>query len=96
MDVEQREANRQAYLRLLKTFNVKQGESAILINAVTKRPCSIRTVRSWLNDPTKKSSRPCPSWAVAALEDGILYMQQLMERRKQQQAAKLTAEDTPK
>ncbi|WP_104963138.1 hypothetical protein [Pseudomonas sp. XWY-1] len=96
MNDEHREANRQAFLALLKQFNVKQGESAVLINAVTRRPCSIRTVRSWLNDPTKKSSRPCPSWAVKALQDGIVYMQQLMERREQQQAAKLTAEDTPR
>lgn len=92
MDNEQREANRQAFMALLKKYEVKQGESAMLINAVTRRPCSARAVRSWLNDPTKKSSRPCPSWAVNALKDGIVYMQQLMERRKQQ-AEKLTTEE---
>ena len=91
MDDEGREANRQAFLALLKKYDVKQRESAMLINAVTKRPCSDRAVRSWLNDPTKKSSRPCPTCAVNALRDGIVYMQQLMERRKQ--AAKLDTEE---
>ncbi|WP_060515388.1 MULTISPECIES: hypothetical protein [Pseudomonas] len=93
MDVEQRDANRQAFLALLEKHKVKQGESAMLINAVTQRPCSVRAVRSWLNDPTKKSSRPCPSWAVKALEDGIVYMQKLMERRKQQLDAQSIAEE---
>lgn len=84
-------SNRQAFLALLEKHNVKQGQSAMIINAVTKRPCSERAVRSWINDPTKKSSRPCPSWAVEALKDGIAYMQQLLERRSRH-AAKL-AED---
>lgn len=92
MDDDQREVNRQAFLALLEKHDVKQGQSAMLINAVTKRPCSVRAVRSWLNDPTKKSSRPCPSWAVKALQDGIMYMQQLLERRKQQQVAELAAD----
>lgn len=74
-------ANRERYLQLLDTHGITQVYSATLIEAVTKRPCSPRTVRSWLNDPDKPSSRACPTWAVAALEQAIQYMQMAVARR---------------
>jgi hypothetical protein len=40
-------------------------------------------VRSWLNDPDKPSTRPCPAWAVDAVEKGIGYMQRAVARRKE-------------
>ena len=63
--------NRTRFKALLDKHGLKQGESAALICSVTKRPCAVRTVRSWLNDPEKPSSYPCPDWAVNALEDAI-------------------------
>jgi len=51
--------------------NLTQAECAALICKLTQRPLSVRTVRSWLNDPDKPSSRPCPEWAVDALLNAI-------------------------
>lgn len=75
--------NRTRYLKLLSTHGITQAYSAVLITAVTQRPCSERTVRSWLNDPDKPSARPCPVWAVEALEKGIGYMQRAVARRNE-------------
>lgn len=61
-------------MALLQAHNLTQARSAELICQQTQRPCSVRTVRSWLNDPDKPSSRPCPDWAVQALQralDGV-------------------------
>nr|ULG18481.1 hypothetical protein Man4p2_00011 [Serratia proteamaculans]ULG18509.1 hypothetical protein Man4p2_00039 [Serratia proteamaculans] len=63
--------NRAEFLALLADNGLTQAEAAYLICEYTCRPCSVRTVRSWINDPTKPSSRPCPEWAVNAL-DGAL------------------------
>jgi hypothetical protein len=60
--------NRDKFLKLLAEFEISQATSAELIAKQTQRPCSPRTVRSWLNDPEKPSSRPCPDWAIEALE----------------------------
>jgi hypothetical protein len=60
--------NREKYLRLLEQASVTQVDSAGLIAEQTQRPCSPRTVRAWLTDPTTPSARPCPDWAVDALE----------------------------
>lgn len=73
--------NRTRYLQLLKTYGITQAKSAELVAAVTERPCSVRAVRSWLNDPEKPSSSPCPDWAVAALEKAIEYMQRALAKR---------------
>jgi hypothetical protein len=75
--------NRERYRQLLKAHGITQAKSAVLITAVTTRPCSERTVRSWLNDPDKPSSSPCPAWAVAALEKAVKYMQQALAQRAQ-------------
>jgi hypothetical protein len=60
-------SNRDRFKLLLETHALTQAEAAALICARTMRPCAVRTVRSWVNDPAKDSSRPCPDWAVAAL-----------------------------
>lgn len=75
--------NRERFRELLKANRIKQKECHGLITAVTMRPCAARTVRSWLNDPDKPSSSPCPDWAVAALEKAIRYMKLAVERRQQ-------------
>lgn len=73
--------NRARFLQLLDTYDITQARSAELIAAVTGRACAVRTVRSWVNDPTKKSSSPCPDWAVKNLEKAIHYMQLAVQRR---------------
>lgn len=60
-------SNREKFLALLDSHGITQAGAAALIWAQTGRPCSVRTVRSWVNDPDKPSSRPCPDWAVAVL-----------------------------
>jgi hypothetical protein len=64
-------SNRERYRQLLLDYGLTQAESAVLLCEQTQRPCSVRTVRSWLNDPDKASSRECPAWAVTALENAI-------------------------
>ena len=63
--------NREEFHRLLVENNLTQADSAALICEQTQRPCSVRAVRSWLNDPDKPSSRPCPDWALAALKNAL-------------------------
>lgn len=73
--------NRARFLKLLDAHSITQAKSAELIAAVTSRPCAVRTVRSWVNDPTKPSSSPCPDWAVEALEKAIGYIQRVVAQR---------------
>ncbi|MCP1515575.1 hypothetical protein OKW09_005346 [Pseudomonas rhodesiae] len=73
--------NRTRYLKLLDDYGITQAKSAELVAAVTGRPCAPRTVRSWVNDPEKPSSTPCPDWAINALEKAIDYMQRALARR---------------
>ncbi|MGI1188752.1 hypothetical protein ACRCRN_32295 [Pseudomonas aeruginosa] len=80
--------NRNRFLTLLKENGITQAKSAVLIAAVTQRPCSPRTVRSWVNDPDKPSSTPCPDWAVAALEKAIEFMVRALQRREEERLAK--------
>jgi hypothetical protein len=80
--------NRTRFLTLLKENGITQAKSAVLIAAVTSRPCSARTVRSWVNDPDKPSSTPCPEWAVAALEKAIELMRRALQRREEERLAK--------
>ncbi|AXQ50961.1 hypothetical protein DZC31_30040 (plasmid) [Stenotrophomonas rhizophila] len=73
--------NRTRYLQMLDAYGITQAKSAELIAAVTGRPCSARTVRSWVNDPKKPSSTPCPDYAVANLEKAIEYMKRALAQR---------------
>lgn len=63
--------NREKFQALLAQYGLTQAESAALICQQTQRPCAVRTVKSWLNDPLKPSSRPCPDWAVIALQNAL-------------------------
>jgi hypothetical protein len=64
-------SNRATFMQMLDEHRITQAESAALICEQTQRPCSVRTVRSWLNDPDKPSSRPCPDWAITALHNAL-------------------------
>lgn len=63
--------NRARFKELLAEHGLTQADSAALICEVTHRPCAVRTVRSWLNNPAKPSSYPCPDWAVKALQSAL-------------------------
>lgn len=63
--------NRTRYKALLAEHAITQAESAALICEYTHKPCAVRTVRAWVNDPEKPSSNPCPDWAVNALEASL-------------------------
>ena len=63
--------NRLIFRAILVEHELTQAEAARLISEFTHRPCSVRAVRSWLNDPEKPSSRACPEWAVNALRQSI-------------------------
>ena len=60
--------NQEKFQSLCEKANITQGRAAELIAEQTMRPCSVRTVRAWLADPKLPSARPCPDWAVLALE----------------------------
>jgi len=64
-------SNRELFRQILVDYNITQAESAALICKQTQRPCSVRAIRSWLNDPDKPSSRECPDWALAALNNAL-------------------------
>lgn len=85
--------NRTRFLQLLETYDIKQKRSAELIGAVTNRPCSDRTVRSWINDPKTKNAHPCPDWALTALETAIHYMQVGAQRHAERLKAAETNHD---
>lgn len=67
--------NRERYLALLKEYGISQGQSAEILSQETQRPCSVRSVRTWLNEPQRTSSRPCPDWAVDVLARALLTRQ---------------------
>lgn len=63
--------NREVFANLLMEYGLTQAKAAELICAHADRACSVRAVRSWLNDPQKPSSRPCPDWALIALRKAV-------------------------
>lgn len=42
--------------------------AASVISGISGKTISARSIQAWLAEPTKRSSRTCPEWAVAALE----------------------------
>nr|WP_242451024.1 hypothetical protein [Sodalis glossinidius] len=82
----QKNMNNREKLRLILFENrLTQIRAAELIEEFTMQPCSIRSVHSWLNDPTKPSSRACPDWVITALEKALLekgHQYKTLYRRK--------------
>lgn len=60
-------SNRDIFIQLLHDYGITQKKAAELICLQTMRPCSVRAIKSWVNDPSKPSSRNCPNWAINAL-----------------------------
>lgn len=63
--------NQIEFRRLCQAAGLTQAEAAKIIEAESLRSCKVRTVRAWLADPRAPSSRPCPSYAIKALKEGI-------------------------
>lgn len=70
--------NRDKFLSLLDQGDVTQTAAAKLIADQTMRPCSLRTVQAWLADPEKPSARPCPDWAILALETKLRVLRKIV------------------
>jgi hypothetical protein len=45
--------------------------AAALIAEATKRPLSVDAIKSWTCAPTTKRARPCPDWAIEALQNKL-------------------------
>ena len=58
----------QAFLALRKGLRLTQTEAAAAIQKKTMRPCALRTVQAWEAQPTQKSARPCPAWALSIMQ----------------------------
>jgi hypothetical protein len=43
-------------------------QASIAIQNITKKPVSHRTIQAWLMEPSARSSRSCPEWALLALK----------------------------
>ena len=63
--------NIERFNKIRRDYGLTQADCAAYICEYTRRPLSVRTIRSWLNDQSKPSSRPCPDWAVEALENAV-------------------------
>jgi len=69
--------NQAKFKALLDKSEITQERAAQLIAEQTMRPCSVRSVRSWLADPELPSARGCPEWAVLALETRLKLLKML-------------------
>ncbi|EMA2592567.1 hypothetical protein [Pseudomonas aeruginosa] len=63
--------NQASFRSLIEKTDITQAEAAKMIAEETKRPCSVRSVRAWLAEAELQSARPCPEWAVQALESRL-------------------------
>jgi len=61
-------SNQKKFRELLASGGYTQKMAAEIIGAETKKIVSPRTIRAWLTPEDKPSARPCPDWAVFALE----------------------------
>lgn len=62
-----KKSNKEKLASIISDGGLSHKEVAIMIGKKTKRPCSVRAVRSWLADDSLSSSRPCRSWVIEAL-----------------------------
>ena len=83
--------NRARFRLLLEQHSITQDKAAELVAFATKRPCSVRAVRSWVAKEDAKSKRPCPDWALAALDRTITAIQKYNAQREAVELAKANA-----
>lgn len=67
--------NREKFQNLCEKADITQIRAAQLIAEQTMRPCSVRSIRAWLADTALPSARPCPDWAVLALETKLKVLE---------------------
>jgi hypothetical protein len=67
-------SNRQTLKKLIEQAGITNSLAAEHIATETKRPCSARAIQSWLAKPSLSSARPCPAWAVNALESRLKFL----------------------
>lgn len=60
--------NQDKLASLIERAGITRADAAQYIAEETKRPCSWRSVQSWLADPSLPSARGCPDWAISNLE----------------------------
>jgi len=72
--------NQKRFRKLIADADATQEEAARLIAEQTMRPCSVRTIRAWLADAKRMSARPCPDWAVLALETKLKASKRILTR----------------
>lgn len=69
--------NQAKFLELRARAGITQTEAAQYIADQTMRPCALRTVQAWEADTEKASARPCPDWAITALETRLKVLRKI-------------------
>jgi hypothetical protein len=69
--------NHKSLADLIQAAKITRKEAALYIADETKRPCSLRSVQSWLANTETPSARPCPEWAVSALESRLRLLEKI-------------------
>lgn len=62
---------REELAALLTRYGLTQARAASLISQNVERSCSVRSIKAWLSEPERPSSRPCPEWAIQALKRAL-------------------------
>jgi len=71
-------SNQKKFRELLASGGYTQKMAADIISDETKKIVSQRTIRAWLTPEDKPSSRPCPDWAVFALEKKLRRLRKII------------------
>lgn len=64
-------SNRELLPELRQQLGMTETDVAQFLAKKTKRPCSLRTVQSWTNNPDTKHARNCPNWAIELLQEEL-------------------------
>lgn len=69
--------NKERLRSMMQEADLDTIEVAKMLEARTRRDVSVRAVQAWAAREEKKSSRPCPDWVLANLEEAIRLRQAL-------------------
>lgn len=64
---------RERVIKLIAMSGLPINKVAEVICKISRRPCSWRSVQSWISDPSVKSHRRCPEWVVPILLSHLGY-----------------------
>lgn len=62
-------ANKKILTDFIDEMKISNIEFSRVIEKITLRPCSERTVRAWLLSSDAPSSRACPDWVIGLLPE---------------------------